>query len=110
MVAKVILSECIEMYEAGQSLRTIGAAFRVSHQAIQQRLIAAGVDRRSPGWTGEGYPRPEPLDRGLMTWDEICAPGPGDWDIDQRIRVSEARNAAIIDNDCSGFPRVAMAA
>jgi hypothetical protein len=40
----------------------------------------------------------------------FAPPAPGDWDIDQRIRVSEARNAAIIDNDCSGFPRVAMAA
>jgi transposase-like protein len=40
----------------------------------------------------------------LLSWEQIMAPGPGAWDAERLIQISEARNAAIAANP-SGFDR-----
>jgi uncharacterized protein (DUF433 family) len=42
-------AEIIERYRAGETTTAIAASLGVSHHAIRERLVWAGVERRRPG-------------------------------------------------------------
>lgn len=82
------IARLIERYQSNEPVNAMCSAEHIDKGRMQRLLRARGIPKRQDI-------RHVPLQVGLLTWDEIMAPGPGAWDIDERIRVSEARNAAI---------------
>lgn len=96
MVARAV-ARCV----AGEPPTRVAIENGVGSVTLERWIAAAGATLPPPRH------RAETPSGALLTWEQIMAPGPGHWDMDELIRISEARNAAIAANP-SGFPREQM--
>lgn len=88
----------MDLYGAiGSGLRVAGA-LGCCRQTVYNWIRSTGT----PLWSEVRKSKPP-----LTLWERIMAPGPGEWDMERLIAISEARNSAIAANP-SGFPRPAV--
>lgn len=98
------IARLVRRYRSNDPIHTICREEHIDAMHLQRLAREAGVPRRTNLRTCAVA-----KSRGLLTWEQIMAPGPGDWSLADRVEKSEAWNAQLAVNP-SGFPRATVMA